>query len=352
MAAMMGTTPTNRGGEPIAAPVVTAAAVAPGEVPRSSMARLLSAPSAPSAPSSAPAGDDDDDDAKALRAASRVAEKLRAAPVPLAELFPHWHRAKGVVNDEVEPVPTSGTKRVAGGHAWAQRKNKEEAERAAVAAIEDGAGDVVTRTPGAKAEADDAEKTKTKDAARVTLPGGYTAPAPLRKGAVGLGTKREAQREEAEREAVVKARAEEARNALASRRKAAMASMMDSSDESTDEDEDARAKGVSRADQAELLAIGKGGFDFAAAAAAVLPDGGSFRTLGAEARGARGGEVKERRRAGRRAMGGRSNGRGRRVDRDGQAREEVQGVPSLRRKVGDVQVTRSRASERGEVSET
>ena len=61
--------------------------------------------------------------------------------------------------------------------------------------------------------------------------------------------------------------------------------MMDSSDESTDEDEDARAKGVSRADQAELLAIGEGGFDFAAAAAAVLPDGGSFRTLGAEARG-------------------------------------------------------------------
>ena len=176
MAAMMGTTPTNRGSEPIAAPVVTAAAVAPGEVPRSSMARLLSAPSAPSAPSSAPAGDDDDDDAKALRAASRVAEKLRAAPVPLAELFPHWHRAKGVVNDEVEPVPTSGTKRVAGGHAWAQRKNKEEAERAAVAAIEDGAGDVVTRTPGAKAEADDAEKTKTKDAARVTLPGGTPRP--------------------------------------------------------------------------------------------------------------------------------------------------------------------------------
>ena len=300
MAAMMGTTPTNRGGEPIAAPVVTAAAVAPGEVPRSSMARLLSAPSAPSAPSSAPAGDDDDDDAKALRAASRVAEKLRAAPVPLAELFPHWHRAKGVVNDEVEPVPTSGTKRVAGGHAWAQRKNKEEAERAAAAAIEDGAGDVVTRTPGAKA---DAEKTKTKDAARVTLPGGYTAPAPLRKGAVGLGTKREAQREEAEREAVVKARAEEARNALASRRKAAMASMMDSSDESTDEDEDARAKGVSRADQAELLAIGKGGFDFAAAAAAVLPDGGSFRTLGAEARGGK-------RRRGKGSGSGRGGGRG------------------------------------------
>ena len=276
MAAMMGTKPP-RGGEPVAAPVVPAAPVAPGEVPRSSMARLLSAAS-PATPA-----DDDDDDAKALRAASRVAEKLRAAPVPLAELFPHWHRAKGVVKDEVGPIP-SGTKRVAGGHAWAQRKNKEEAERAAAAAIEDGAGDVVTRTPRAKAEADEAE-TETKDAPRVTLPGGYTAPAPLRKGAVGLGTKREAQREEAEREAVVKARAEEARNALASRRKAAMASMMDSSDESTDEDEDARAKGVSRADQAELLAIGEGGFDFAAAAAAVLPDGGSFRTLGAEARG-------------------------------------------------------------------
>ena len=277
MAAMMGT--TIRDGEPIAAPVVAAAAVAPGEVPRSSMARLLSAASPAPVAAAAAA---DDDDAKASRAASRVAEKLRAAPVSLAELFPHWHRAKGVVKDEVGPVP-SGTKRVAGGHAWAQRKNKEEAERAAAAAIEDGAGDVVTRT-AAKAE-DDEAKTKTGDDARVTLPGGYTAPAPLRKGAVGLGTRREAQREEAEREAVVKARAEEARNALASRRKAAMASMMDSSDESTDEDEDARAKGVSRADQDELLAIGKGGFDFAAAAAAVLPDGGSFRTLGAEARG-------------------------------------------------------------------
>ena len=79
--------------------------------------------------------------------------------------------------------------------------------------------------------------------------------------------------------------------------------MMDSSDESTDEDEDARAKGVSRADQAELLAIGKGGFDFAAAAAAVLPDGGSFRTLGAEARGGK-------RRRGKGSGGGRGGGRG------------------------------------------
>ena len=128
---------------------------------------------------------------------------------------------------------------------------------------------------------------KKKDDVRIELPGGYTAPAPLRKGAVGIGEKRKAEQAEAEREAVVKARAEEARESLAARRKAAMRSMLDSSDDDddTDDDEDRRLKGVSRADQEALLAIGQGGFDFAAAAAAVLPDGGSFRTLGAEAKG-------------------------------------------------------------------
>ena len=233
MAAMMGTTPTNRGSEPIAAPVVTAAAVAPGEVPRSSMARLLSAPSAPSAPSSAPAGDDDDDDEGVGGGVSRRRRNfaprrcLRRALPPLA---PRQGRGRAV-----EPVPASGTKRVAGGLREAQRKNKEEAERAAVAAIEDGAGDVVTGTPGAEGGGRQ-PKRQNKGRCAGDASGGYTRPPRFARAPSASVRKREAQREEAEREAVVKARAEEARNVLASRRKAAMASMMDSSDESTNED--------------------------------------------------------------------------------------------------------------------
>lgn len=273
MAAMMG-------GSSARAPAEIGSAVAPAAVAsraavHSSMARLLSASSAATSSFSTTmkltVGEDD---AKAAKAAASVAAQLASQPVPLAQLFPHWHGAKDSV---LEEAPREPAKRAAGGHAWAQRKSKEETERAESAAVEDGDGELVA------AEKDP----KKKDDVRIELPGGYTAPAPLRKGAVGLGERRKAEQAEAEREAVVKARAEEARESLAARRKAAMRSMMDSSDDDddTDDDEDRRLKGVSRADQEALLAIGQGGFDFAAAAAAVLPDGGSFRTLGAEAKG-------------------------------------------------------------------
>ena len=273
MAAMMGGSSARSPADP--APAVAPAAVASRAAVHSSMARLLSASSAATSSFSTTmkltVGEDD---AKAAKAAASVAAQLASQPVPLAQLFPHWHGAKDSV---VEEAPREPAKRAAGGHAWAQRKSKEETERAESAAVEDGDGEVVAAK----------KDPKKKDDVRIELPGGYTAPAPLRKGAVGLGEKRKAEQAEAEREAVVKARAEEARESLAARRKAAMRSMMDSSDDDddTDDDEDRRLKGVSRADQEALLAIGQGGFDFAAAAAAVLPDGGSFRTLGAEAKG-------------------------------------------------------------------
>jgi hypothetical protein len=274
MAAMMGGSSARAPADP--APAVAPAAVASRAAVHSSMARLLSASSATTSAFSTTTTKRTvgEDDAKAAKAAASVAARLASQPVPLAQLFPHWHGAKDSV---VEEAPREPAKRAAGGHAWAQRKSKEETERAESAAVEDGDGEVVAAK----------KDPKKKDDVRIELPGGYTAPAPLRKGAVGLGEKRKAEQAEAEREAVVKARAEEARESLAARRKAAMRSMMDSSDDDddTDDDEDRRLKGVSRADQEALLAIGQGGFDFAAAAAAVLPDGGSFRTLGAEAKG-------------------------------------------------------------------
>ena len=274
MAAMMGGSSARAPADP--APAVAPAAVASRAAVHSSMARLLSASSATTSSFSTTTTTIKvgEDDAKAAKAAASVAAALASSPVPLAQLFPHWHGAKDSV---VEEAPREPAKRAAGGHAWAQRKSKEETERAESAAVEDGDGEVVAAK----------KDPKKKDDVRIELPGGYTAPAPLRKGAVGLGERRKAEQAEAEREAVVKARAEEARESLAARRKAAMRSMMDSSDDdaTTDDDEDRRAKGVSRADQEALLAIGQGGFDFAAAAAAVLPDGGSFRTLGAEAKG-------------------------------------------------------------------
>jgi hypothetical protein len=139
MAAMMGGSSARAPADP--APAVAPAAVASRAAVHSSMARLLSASSAATSSFSTTmkltVGEDD---AKAAKAAASVAAQLASQPVPLAQLFPHWHGAKDSV---VEEAPREPAKRAAGGHAWAQRKSKEETERAESAAVEDGDGEVV-----------------------------------------------------------------------------------------------------------------------------------------------------------------------------------------------------------------
>ena len=88
---------------------------------------------------------------------------------------------------------------------------------------------------------------------------------------VGAGAKRKAERDEAEREAVVKALAEEARGALADRRRAAMRGFDDSDDSDEDASDSERggrtrraSAGVDEDDEKALMDVGAGGFDFAA----------------------------------------------------------------------------------------
>jgi exosome complex exonuclease RRP6 len=184
---------------------------------------------------------DDDDVAAAAAAANRVLAALAANPVPLNKIFPAFDDAAARAEAEAEAVK-------------ARRATEEEAKAKASAA-------------GSRRFEDQPE------GPLVELPGGYTAPAPMRKNA---GEKHRAAREAAEREAVVKARAEEARNALAERRRSAMRGM----DSDSDSDDEGRTLSEDE-DERALASVGAGGFDFAAAAAAVLPGGASFAALGA-----------------------------------------------------------------------
>ena len=96
MAAMMGGSSARAPADP--APAVAPAAVASRAAVHSSMARLLSASSATTSSFSTTmkltVGEDD---AKAAKAAASVAAQLASQPVPLAQLFPHWHGAKDSV---------------------------------------------------------------------------------------------------------------------------------------------------------------------------------------------------------------------------------------------------------------
>lgn len=188
----------------------------------------------------------DDVDVVAAAAANRVLAALAANPVPLTEIFPTFDVANARAEAEAEA-----------------EKAREATEEEAKAKT--------------KAAAGSRRFEEQPEGAFVELPGGYAAPAPLRKNA---GEKHRAAREAAEREAVVKARAEEARNALAERRRSAMRGM----DSDSDSEEEGRTPSEDE-DERALMSVGAGGFDFAAAAAAVLPGGASFAALGAGKKG-------------------------------------------------------------------
>ena len=196
------------------------------------------------------------EDEAAASAANRVLAALAANPVPLADIFPTFGEAEARAEAEADEA-----------------------------------------SAGKEAKATAADSSRSQEHAElsegpfVELPGGYKAPAPMRANA---GEKHKAAREAAEREAVVKARAEEARNALAERRRSAMRGM----DSDSDSEEDGRTLSEDD-DERALMSVGAGGFDFAAAAAAVLPGGASFAALGAGKKG--GGRVDGR---GRGASGG------------------------------------------------
>ena len=182
------------------------------------------------------------EDEAAASAAKRVLAALAANPVPLANIFPTFGEAEARAEAEADEA-----------------------------------------SAGKEAKATAADSSRSQEHAElsegpfVELPGGYKAPAPMRANA---GEKHKAAREAAEREAVVKARTEEARNALAERRRSAMRGM----DADSDSEEDGRTLSEDD-DERALMSVGAGGFDFAAAAAAVLPGGASFAALGAGKKG-------------------------------------------------------------------
>ena len=207
----------------------------------------------------------DDDDVVAAAAANRVLAALAANPVPLTEIFPTLDDAAARAEAEAEK---------------ARKATEEDAKAKAAAAA----------AAGSRRSEDQPE------GAFVELPGGYKAPAPMRKNA---GEKHKAAREAAEREAIVKARAEEARNALAERRRSAMRGM----DSDSDSEEEGRTPSEDE-DERALMSVGAGGFDFAAAAAAVLPGGASFAALGAGKKAGGRGDGRGQ------GAGGRGGGRG------------------------------------------
>lgn len=207
----------------------------------------------------------DDDDVVAAAAANRVLAALAANPVPLTEIFPTLDDAAARAEAEAEK---------------ARKATEEDAKAKAAAAAAAGSRRSEYQPEGAFVE----------------LPGGYKAPAPMRKNA---GEKHKAAREAAEREAIVKARAEEARNALAERRRSAMRGM----DSDSDSEEEGRTPSEDE-DERALMSVGAGGFDFAAAAAAVLPGGASFAALGAGKKAGGRGDGRGQ------GAGGRGGGRG------------------------------------------
>lgn len=207
-------------------------------------------------------------DADALLAAQKINELLFQTPVPLSALFP---RASGF-GFESRPEPGGRHKRelVLSGTAMDAEKNSPDGHK------KDNADDVATG-PSPKSET-------------VALPGGGSAPAPLRKDV--NEKKRKAQALEAELAAATKARAASARDELARRRGAFARTGEESDSDSDDEgaDGDKKNSGIDPEDENLLRSVGGGGFDFAAAAAAALPGGASFEALGAKPSRRRGGK--------------------------------------------------------------
>ena len=264
--------------------------------PRSAMARFLSSDGS-SLPSDAPSPatgtaigstkePPSNEDVSAARAAARVRESLAKRAVPLAEVFGFSATNADGFAEQNAPAAT-------GRHARAH-KNETVVDAS-------GASDHPT-SPNARPVIDDPAPGKSgtqKGPEGVTLPGGYAAPAPLRRDP--HFEKRRAAAEAAEAEAATKARAAAARDELARRRGAFAAAHLDPEDSDDDSDSDGDVReggknktkhGVDPEDEAALFAVGGGadGFDFAAAAAAALPSGASFAALGARGAGRRGGK--------------------------------------------------------------
>jgi hypothetical protein len=157
-------------------------------------------------------------DADALLAAQKINELLFQTPVPLSALFP---RASGF-GFESRPEPGGRHKRelVLSGTAMDAEKNSPDGHK------KDNADDVATG-PSPKSET-------------VALPGGGSAPAPLRKDV--NEKKRKAQALEAELAAATKARAASARDELARRRGAFARTGEESDSDSDDEGADGDKK--------------------------------------------------------------------------------------------------------------
>ena len=226
------------------------------------------------------------EDVSAARAAARVRESLSRRAVPLAEVFGFSATRGDGFAEKNAPAAT-------GRHA--RERKKETVVDAS------GASDHPT-SPTARPRDDPKDPSSgtrgPDEGPGVTLPGGYAAPAPLRRDP--HAEKRRAAAEAAEAEAATKARAAAARDELARRRGAFAKSRLESEDSEDSEDSDADVResgknakhGVDPEDEAALRSVGGGadGFDFAAAAAAALPSGASFAALGARGAGRRGGK--------------------------------------------------------------
>jgi exosome complex exonuclease RRP6 len=260
--------------------------------PRSTMARALSSDGHPSdAPTATGTAigstKEEKEDVSAARAAARVRESLAKRAVPLAEVFGFSATNADGFAEQNAPAAT-------GRHARAHKN-----ETVVDASLN--ASDHPT-SKNARPVIDDPAPGKSetqKGPEGVTLPGGYAAPAPLRRDP--HSEKRRAAAEAAEAEAATKARAAAARDELARRRGAFAKSHLDPEDSDDDSDSDGDVReggknktkhGVDPEDEAALFAVGGGadGFDFAAAAAAALPSGASFAALGARGAGRRGGK--------------------------------------------------------------
>ena len=238
------------------------------------------------------------EDVFAARAAARVRESLSRRAVPLAEVF-GFSATKTKTKTRGDGFAETNAPAATGRHA--RERAKETVVDASMRASDHPTSP--TARPRKKNDPKDPSSgTRGPDEGPtrgpgVTLPGGYAAPAPLRRDP--HAEKRRAAAEAAEAEAATKARAAAARDELARRRGAFAKSRLDSED-SEDSDADVHVResgnnakhGVDPEDEAALRSVGGGadGFDFAAAAAAALPSGASFAALGARGAGRRGGK--------------------------------------------------------------